>query len=197
MTDGSSTFRVPRSWWWTAAYFGALAMMVADANLALLRDPWHLLLKVLVVILLVPMLVSGLRQERAEGPTSPAFRNLGARTLAGVGGCVLVFSVSAAIYRDLQPGSAVLWPLALVTAVPVLWLVWAMGQYLAEESDEYLRHLATMSALIGLAAVLVVATVWGFLEALELVPHVPAWYAVPLFAVANGVGRGWLKARSR
>jgi hypothetical protein len=79
----------------------------------------------------------------------------------------------------------------------VLGIVWLMARYLAEEPDEYLRHLAVTSALIGLAIVLVVATVWGFLENLGLVGHVWSWYAVPLFAVAYALGRAWLKARGR
>ena len=197
MTNESTPAFPPRSWLWTAAYFAALAGMVADHNLGLLQDPWRWMLKVLVVILIVPMLVSGRRQAKLDGPESPAFRAFGFRMLGAAGACILVFSIGVSVYRSLPPGSPALWLLALVTAVPLLSMVWAMGRYLSEETDEYLRHLAIMSALIGLAAVLVIATVWGFLENLGLVPHVWSWYVVPLFGLANGIGRAWLKARSR
>lgn len=188
-------FRVPRSWLWATIYFGALAAMVADANLALLDHPWSSLLRVLVVVLVVPFVISARRQAKEEGPLSHALDTLNARVVTGVFAMILVFGAGASLSRDLPPGSAWLWPLGLATAVPLLFLIWSMGRYLAEETDEYLRHLAMTSALIGLAVVLVVATVWGFLENLGLVPHMWTWLLVPLFCAANGIGRGWLKAR--
>jgi len=197
MTTDQPPLGVPRSWLWAAAYWTALAAMVADANLGVLADPWRWMLKVLVVILVVPMLVFGRREAVAEGPPSRALDTYNYRVMFGVGACVAVFSIGAAVYRGLAPGSPVLWLLALVSAVPLLFVIWAMARYLRDEADEYLRHLAIMSALIGLAAVLVLATIWGFLENLRLVPHVWSWYVVPLFAVSYGLGRAWLKARNR
>lgn len=170
--------------------------MVADANLDLLPNPWHWMLKVLVVVLVVPMLVFGRREAAAEGPLSPALRTLNLRVFLAVAFCITTFAVGASVYKSLPTGSPALWALGLVTAVPLLGVIWAWGRYLSEETDEYLRHLAIMSALIGLGAVLVLATVWGFLENLGLVPHIWSWYVVPLFAVANGLGRAWLKLRS-
>lgn len=197
MTSETRSFRMPRSWLWGVAYWTVLAAMVADANLGLLQDPWHWMLKVLVLILVIPLLISGHRQAREEGPVSSALTACNLRMGVAAGACILVFSVAANIYHRVPLDTPALWLLGLVTAMPVLTMIWIMGWYLAEETDEYLRHLATMSALIGLAAVLVLATVWGFLNDLGLVPHVSTWWLVPFFAVANGIGRAFLKASAR
>lgn len=197
MTSDTARFRIPQTWFWTVACFTAMGVMVADANLGLLEQPWRGLLKVLVLVFAAGTLVSNYRQSEAEGPLSPAYETLGMRVMATTVLCIAVFSVGAAIYQRVPLGTPALWLLGLSAALPVLALIWAMGRYLAEEADEYLRHLAIMSALIGLAAVLVLASVWGFLESLGLVAHFPSWYAIPLFCLANGVGRAWLKARNR
>lgn len=197
MTSDTSPVHVPRPWLWMVALFAAMAGMVADANLDLLPNPWHWMLKVLVLILVVPLVISAHRQNRENGPPSPAFEIFNVQVLVGVGAGILVFSIGAGIYRTLPPGSAWLWLLGLVAAAPLLFMIWAMGRYLTKETDEYLRHLTITSALIGLGAVLVLATVWGFLETFGLVPHMRSWLLVPVFAVAYGIGRAWLEERGR
>jgi cytochrome bd-type quinol oxidase subunit 2 len=197
VTSDTAPIRVPQTWFWTVACFSAMALMVADANLDLLEQPWHGLLKVLVVVFAAGTMISGYVQSEAEGPLSAAYRTFGIRMVVTVGVCVFVFSAGSRIFRSVPLETPALWLLGLVTAVPVLGFVWIMARYLAEETDEYLRHLAIMSALIGLAVVLVVATVWGWLESLGLVPHAWPGYAIPLFCLASGAGRGWLKARNR
>ncbi len=197
MTSEASSFHMPRSWLWVIAYFAALAAMVADANLDLLRDPWNWMLKALVLVLVIPFLISSHRRAVEKGPPSPALDMFNFQVMAGVGALVLVLAISFSVYRALPPGAPWLWPLGLATAAPLLFLIWATGRYLIRETDEYLRHLMTMSALIGLAAVLVLATVWGSLENFGLAPHMRPWLLVPAFAVAYGIGRAWLEERER
>ena len=67
-----------------------------------------------------------------------------------------------------------------------------MARYLMEETDEYLRHRASFSSLIGLGVVLVLGTVWGFLETFGLVPHIWAWWVMPAWAIGLGIGQGVL-----
>ena len=38
---------------------------------------------------------------------------------------------------------------------------------------------------------------WGFLETFELVPHVPAWWVLPVWAGGLGVAQLWMWARER
>jgi hypothetical protein len=91
------------------------------------------------------------------------------------------------VKRDLADG-ALLWVLAVLPALPIVGVFWAIGRLLVEESDEYLRSLLVRQLLIGSAITLSVATVYGFLENFGLVGHVDAFYLTVLFFIGMGVG---------
>ena len=75
--------------------------------------------------------------------------------------------------------------LFVVVSLAILFVV---GRYLTEETDEYLRLMMTRQALIASAFTLSIATVWGFLENFELVPHVPMYWAFIIWCAGLGVG---------
>lgn len=77
---------------------------------------------------------------------------------------------------------------ALLPAICVAGVFWALARLLIEEQDEYQRLLLVRQILVASGLTLTVATLWGFLEDFALVPHVPVWYATPLFFVALGLG---------
>ena len=83
-------------------------------------------------------------------------------------------------------------PLAYVLgALPglaVIGVFWAIGKLLVEETDEYQRMLLVRQTLIATAFSLSLATVWGFLENVELVPHVDAFYIAILWFAGLGLG---------
>lgn len=87
--------------------------------------------------------------------------------------------------------------IALLPTLPIFGMIWVMARYLREETDEYLRHLAMIGSLAGLALVLGVGSFWGFLETFDLVPHAPGWWAVPIWAIGMGLGRGIVTLRDR
>lgn len=77
---------------------------------------------------------------------------------------------------------------AMLPALAVIGIFGAIGRYLVEESDEYLRVLAVRQALVASGLALSLATAWGFLESFGLAGHIDAyWIAVVWFA---GVGLG-------
>jgi hypothetical protein len=78
--------------------------------------------------------------------------------------------------------------LALLPAVCVAGVFWAMARLLVEEQDEYLRTLLVRQLLVASGLTLTVATFWGFLEEFGFAPHVPAWYAILVFFLGQGVG---------
>ena len=91
------------------------------------------------------------------------------------------------VKRDLAEGG-LLWTLAILPALPIIGVFWAIGRLLVEETDEYLRSLLVRQLLIASAITLSVATVYGFLENFGLVGHVDAFYLTMLFFVGMGVG---------
>lgn len=111
-------------------------------------------------------------------------------------GVYMVLLVAAHLLLErLRPGGPLLYLLAVLPALPLVGVVWVLGQYIAEEQDEYVRMLAVRSMLIATGVLLAAASMWGFLEAFAGLPHVPAFYAFPLWAGALGVATCLRKLR--
>jgi hypothetical protein len=152
-----------------------------------------------LVFLVVAMAMSVLliratqAKARALGCASPAMLRYNRRMIVASMLYMAILFLAIFAFRFWHLRGPLLWAAALATALPVLGMVWAMGRLLIEETDEYLRSRMVNQALFGAGALLAVATVWGFLEQFYLVPHVPAWAAIPVFAIGMGVshlGRG-------
>jgi hypothetical protein len=76
----------------------------------------------------------------------------------------------------------------ILPALPIIGIFLAVGRYLVNERDEYLRMLMVRQSLIASGFMLSVASAWGFLESVDLVPHVDAYYAAILWFLGLGVG---------
>ncbi len=105
---------------------------------------------------------------------------------------MLGLGVALWVWRNMEPSTAVTWLLALLPIIPIFATIYVMGRYIVEEQDEYLRHRAIMASLVGLGFVLAIGSFWGFLETFDLVPHVPGWWSVPIWALGMGVGQAWM-----
>jgi hypothetical protein len=77
---------------------------------------------------------------------------------------------------------------AILPAVPIVGIFAAMGRYLVEEQDEYVRMLMVRQSLWASGFALSVATVWGFLENFNLVTHVDAYSIAIVWFFGLGVG---------
>jgi hypothetical protein len=86
---------------------------------------------------------------------------------------------------------------ALLPTLPILGMIWAMGRYLVDETDEFLRHRAALAALIGLGVLLAVSTFVGFLERFGLNLHPEGWFALPVWAMGMCIGQAWMARGDR
>ena len=77
---------------------------------------------------------------------------------------------------------------AVLPALPIIGVFAAMGRYLIEEQDEYVRHLLVRQTLWASAFTLSAATIWGFLENFELVGHVDSYMIAVVWFFGLGVG---------
>ena len=77
---------------------------------------------------------------------------------------------------------------AILPALPVIGIFAAIGRYLVEEQDEYVRMLMVRQTLWASGFALSVATVWGFLESFDLAGHVDSYYIVVLWFGGLGLG---------
>src|SRR5438477_11810199 len=70
---------------------------------------------------------------------------------------------------------------ALLPALPIIGIFAAIGRYLVEEQDEYVRMLMVRQTLWASGFALSAATIWGFLESFELVGHVESYWVASLW----------------
>jgi hypothetical protein len=77
---------------------------------------------------------------------------------------------------------------AILPALPVIGLFAAMGRYLIEEQDEFVRMLRVREMLWAMGFTLSCATVWGFLDNFELVGHVDGYWIVVLWYFGQAIG---------
>ena len=96
-----------------------------------------------------------------------------------------------------HPAGVTLVAVSVLPALPLLAAITALGLYIVEEADEYLRQ-RNMTAMLGATGfLLAIATIWGFMEQGGVVQHVPAWAAFPLWAIGLGLSQGVLAARDK
>ncbi|WP_332819383.1 hypothetical protein [Sphingopyxis sp.] len=98
-----------------------------------------------------------------------------------------VFAASAIIPDDAAatPMTVVV---ALVPALAVTGFIWAMGSYLAELADEYVRLLEVRKALVATGLTLALASGWGILELFTDIPRVPLFFVFPVWCLGLAVG---------
>ena len=92
------------------------------------------------------------------------------------------------VFRDHPPTGPVAWALALLPALPLVGIFIAMGRYLVEEGDEYLRAVESRKALIATGFMLIVTTCWGFLQSFDQVPRVDFYWAAIIWFGGLGLG---------
>jgi hypothetical protein len=149
------------------------------------------------LLLAVPFMRATERAQAASGALSPATRRYNRRGMVWTFSYVLLLAVAVIGAKSLQAQGPLLWVLAVLPALPILYLVWTMARYLIEEQDEYLRMKVVNAALLATGLLLALATVWGFLETFGLVPHVPGWAALPVWAIGLGLGTAINRWRDR
>ena len=163
---------------------GAAVMIVFDLGVA-----GAVGMAVLIAVFTYTLFRVDERRAIDTGNFSPAMGRYNRRMLTA--GAIYVVGLFTAIWihDELHPSGPAAFAVASLPSIGVLWMVWAMGRLLAEETDEYLRHRMVRSSLFGLGTLLTLATVWGFFEQFDLVPHVPTWAAVPVFALGLGIAQ--------
>ena len=85
-------------------------------------------------------------------------------------------------------GGLIAYIAALLPALPIIGIFGAMGRYLVEEQDEYVRMLLVRQSLWASGFAMSVATIWGFLESFGLVEHVDSYSVAIVWFFGLAVG---------
>ena len=78
--------------------------------------------------------------------------------------------------------------IAILPALPIIGIFVAIGRYLVEEQDEYVRMLMVRQTLWASGFTLSLATIWGFLDNFKLVGHIDGYWIVVVWFVGLGIG---------
>lgn len=119
---------------------------------------------------------------------SPATRRYNKRVivLSLVYSAFLIGAVYA--FKHHLVGGPLAWIVAILPALPIIGIFAAIGLYLVEEQDEYVRMLMVRQTLWASGFALSIATMWGFLESFELVSHVEVYWVSVLWFGGLGLG---------
>ena len=109
---------------------------------------------------------------------------------------VLVMAATALSGTALGAGPAI-WGIAVLPALPLLYVFWIIGRYIAEQHDEYLKLLEVRKALVATGITLAVTTVLGFLEIYADMPHMPLFFVPVIWFGGLFVGQivNWVTER--
>ena len=184
-------------------FFWAALMFVAYGVVAILQitgaveGAASMLLFFLPIGLVLPLYRSAQALHLRSGTHTTAIGAYNKRFMLATFAYLIGLGIAVSVDRGFVLGTAASFAIAMLPALPVLAMIWAMARYLKEERDEYLRHRAVMAALFGLGLLLGLASFWGFLETFGVAPHVPGWACVPIWAVGMGLSQCWMSLRSR
>ena len=120
--------------------------------------------------------------------SNPAQRRYSIRV--AVLSAIYAVALLAAVYafqRHLLTGPAA-YAAAILPALPIIGIFAAIGVYLVEERDEYVRALMVRQTLWASGFALSLATIWGFLESFDLVAHIESYYVAVLWFGGLGLG---------
>jgi hypothetical protein len=97
-------------------------------------------------------------------------------------GLVVLLAVAAALaFRVGHLRGPWAYPVAVLPALPIIWMLFEMGRYLALETDEFQRNLFVQCLLGGIGGTLAVTTVWGYLEDFARAPRMDLIWVYAIF----------------
>lgn len=175
---------------WVVLYLVAIGIVGTLKLTDAINGPTGFILLALATGLLIPI-----ARQRTAGCASKAMVDYNRRVLVSSFGYALGLGIAVTLWDNYELSRPVVFAISLLPTLPTFGVIWAMARYLAEEQDEYLRHRTIMAALIALGLVLALGILWGFLEMFELVPHVWAWWVLPVWAIGLGFAQLWQKVR--
>ena len=122
--------------------------------------------------------------ERIVSIAMPHYmKNYTKRLFAFMGAYMVVLIGGLTYARQGDQSQIVLIFLALLTALPICGVFWAIFRLLVECDDEYQRLLFAKQFLLATGMTLALTTVWQFLKVYEVLVTGPQWIGVIWFAM--------------
>jgi hypothetical protein len=137
---------------------------------------------------LIWLALQAYRRRRVGSCNNPAQRAYQRRAVPLMLAYVAALALAITLHELLAPTGPIAVALAVLPALPLIGVVWALGRLLVEEKDEYLRSLHVRQFMIATGFMLIVTCIWGFLEMFALAPHLPMYWAFIIWCAGLGIG---------
>ena len=125
------------------------------------------------------------------GYKSPAIRRYTIRLAVLMSIYLVTLFVTVRLFRAEAVSGPPAYLLAILPALPIIGVFWAVMRLLVEEPDEYWRMLLVRQCLFATGFCLTIVTVWEFLQNFELVPPGNGGFGAAFFWFV-GIGFGAL-----
>lgn len=182
-------------WFWAGLMMGAYGIIGGLAGAGAIEGTPILILMMLPLGLTIPLMKAANRTADggcriAKGAAQQRYiKRVAVSTSAYLAAFALMTFTNASGDQPL----AVRAFLAILPGLSIIGIFWAIGRLIVEEQDEFMRMLIIRQSLVATGFALSAASIWGFLEAADVVPHLDAyWVAVAWFA---GLGLGAIMNR--
>ena len=130
-------------------------------------------------------------------PNNQASKRYNKRYLIATPLYLILLSLAVYILRHYHPSRPLAIVIAVLPTIPLVAMIAIAGLYLKEETDEFLRSIFQQSLLWSIGLVLAITSIWGLLEMIADMPHLPIFYVFPAFCVFFGICSPLLKRRYR
>jgi hypothetical protein len=128
---------------------------------------------------------------------SPAQRRWLRSCLIGSALVIVLALAAAATFRLWHLKGLPAYPVAVLPALPILWVLVEWGRFLAQEKDEFQRNVVIQSLLGGTGGILATTLIWGYLEDFAHAPHLNLIWIFPLFVLFMAIARLLVMLRYR
>ena len=130
-------------------------------------------------------------------PNNRAWKRYNKRYLITLPFYLVLLFAATHILRHNHPSRPLAIVIAILPSIPLVAMIAIAGLYLKEETDEFQRAIFQQSLLWSMGLVLAVTSIWGLLEMIAGVPHLPIFYVFPVFCVFFSISSPLLKRRYR
>jgi hypothetical protein len=128
---------------------------------------------------------------------NPALRRYSQRISVALAAYVVTILIAAFYASKGHTHGTLAYMLAALPGLAVITILVAIGHYLRDEKDEFLRAVQTEALLWGCGVTLAVATSWGFLQMFTDVPRAPLFLIFALFCFVWGLAAAVIQRRYR
>lgn len=182
--------QAPKSGPWIIGYAVAIASAsVAGANGIITGPQSAIPFWIAIIGCTVMIVLTSWRRHRLLGSVSPAVRSFWKRFVTASAAMFLAYCMLAYAQMMGQWSDSAIRIVALLPFIGLAGMIWAPHQYVADETDEFLRARAARQLMTASFLTLGGAALWSALSTAGVLPKGQLGYVILLWFAGLGIGR--------